>query len=137
MRNYKLVMPGDLNHYGFLFGGNLLKWVDEVSWIAACNDFPGCHFVTIGMDHVEFRKSVRDGTILIVDALLTKHGRTSVGYGVEVFRKRLETGDEEKVFTTTVTLVRVDEAGRKISLPPIAGKPETGDDSGLREKRES
>lgn len=116
MRSYKLVMPGDLNHYGFLFGGNLLKWVDEVSWIAACNDFPGCRFVTIGMDRVEFRKSVRDGTILSVDATLARQGHTSVAYGIDVFRKRIETGDEEKVFSTTVTLVRVDRDGRKIPL---------------------
>jgi len=25
MENYKLVLPEHLNHYGFLFGGNLLK----------------------------------------------------------------------------------------------------------------
>ena len=24
MTSYKLVMPGDLNHYGFLFGGKML-----------------------------------------------------------------------------------------------------------------
>ncbi len=120
MRSYKLVMPGDLNHFGFLFGGNLLKWVDEVSWIAACRDFPGCRFVTISMDRVEFRKSVREGTILIVEAVLARRGQTSVGYGVEVFRNRLATGIEEKVFTTTVTFVRVDDEGRKISLPPAA-----------------
>ncbi len=118
MRSYKLVMPGDLNHFGFLFGGNLLKWVDEVSWIAACRDFPACRFVTIAMDHVEFRKSVQGGTILAVDAELAKRGVTSVAYRVEVFRNRLGSGMEEKVFTTTVTLVRIDEEGRKLSLPP-------------------
>ena len=31
MTSYKLVMPGDLNHYGFLFGGKMLMWVDAVS----------------------------------------------------------------------------------------------------------
>ncbi len=124
MRSYKLVMPGDLNHFGFLFGGNLLKWVDEVSWIAACRDFPGCRFVTIAMDRVEFRKSVREGTILIVETVLARQGNTSVGYRVDVFRNRLATGNEEKVFTTTVTFVRVDDEGRKISLPPATCKVE-------------
>ena len=27
MTTYKLVMPGDMNHYGFLFGGKMLMWV--------------------------------------------------------------------------------------------------------------
>ena len=35
MINHKLVLPQYLNHYGFLFGGHLLKWVDEYAYIAA------------------------------------------------------------------------------------------------------
>ena len=27
MTTYKLVMPGDMNHYGFLFGGKMLMRV--------------------------------------------------------------------------------------------------------------
>ena len=57
MENHKLVLPGHLNHYGYLFGGHLLQWVDECSWIAATLDYPGCQLVTIAMDRVEFRKS--------------------------------------------------------------------------------
>ena len=33
MTTYKLVMPEDMNHYGFLFGGKMLMWIDEVAWI--------------------------------------------------------------------------------------------------------
>ena len=43
MTSYKLVMPGDLNHYGFLFGGKMLMWVDEVAWMAVSGDYPGCN----------------------------------------------------------------------------------------------
>jgi acyl-CoA hydrolase len=64
MDNLKLVYPEHLNHYGYLFGGTLLKWVDEISYIVATLDYPGCNFVTIGMDKVEFRKSVKEGSIL-------------------------------------------------------------------------
>jgi hypothetical protein len=49
-----LVLPGDLNHYGFLFGGRLLAWIDEASWIAASLDYPHCQFVTVALDAVEF-----------------------------------------------------------------------------------
>ncbi|MEI7902842.1 MAG: acyl-CoA thioesterase, partial [bacterium] len=41
MISYKLVMPEHMNHYGLLFGGNLLKWVDETAWMAASLDYPG------------------------------------------------------------------------------------------------
>jgi acyl-CoA hydrolase len=67
MDNHKLVLPEHLNHYGCLLGGNPLKWVDEISWVKARLDYPGCKFVTIAMDKVEFRKSVRQGTILRFD----------------------------------------------------------------------
>lgn len=116
MQSHKLVMPEDLNHYGYLFGGNLLKWVDELSWMAASSDYPGFRFVTLAMDRVEFRKSVHSGAILVLKAERSRCGVTSVGYDVEVFRKRLESGGEEKVFSTTVTLVRVDRRGRKTPL---------------------
>lgn len=123
MRSYHVVLPEHLNHYGFLFGGNLLKWVDEVSWMAASSDYPGCHFVTIGMDRVEFRKGVTSGSILAIDATECSRGKTSVTYRVAVFRKRLEAGDEEQVFSNNVTLVRVDERGDKCALPPRAVAP--------------
>ena len=113
MTNYHLVMPGDLNNYGALFGGQLLRWVDEDAWLAASLDFPHCRFVTIGMDSVEFRRSSKLGDILRLEAQRTKTGTTSVTYAVEVFRQH---DDATPMFTTRVTFVRVDESGEKIPL---------------------
>lgn len=116
MENYKLVMPGDLNHYGYLFGGTLLKWVDEISWIAASLDYPGCKFVTIAMDRVEFRKSVRQGAILRFDVRRTREGKTSALYAVSVYGEDIESGDETLVFSTGVTFVCLDDEGQKRPL---------------------
>ena len=49
MINHKLVLPQYLNHYGFLFGGHLLKWVDEYAYIAASMEYPDCDFVSWDM----------------------------------------------------------------------------------------
>lgn len=117
MENYKLVLPEHLNHYGFLFGGALLRWVDEVAYITATLNFPGCNFVTIGMDRVEFKKSVRQGAILRFEAILAEKGKSSVTYSVKVYKKEVATGVEEIIFLTNITFVRVDEKGTKISLP--------------------
>lgn len=118
MENHRLVLPEHLNHYGFLFGGQLLRWVDEVAWIAGTRDFPGCRLVTVAMDEVVFRKSVHRGAVLRFLTTRTRIGRTSVSYLVEVFAESLETGCEEAVFSTTVTQVCVDEEGVKRALPP-------------------
>ena len=114
MTNYRLVMPGDLNNYGALFGGQLLRWVDEDAWLAASLDFPGCRFVTIGMDNVEFRRSAKLGDILRFEVNRVKTGSTSATYAVEVFRQN---DGDSPMFFTRVTLVRVGEHGEKTPLP--------------------
>lgn len=116
MENYKLVLPEHLNHYGYLFGGHLLKWVDEFAWIAASLDFPGAKFVTIAMDKVEFRKSVKLGAVMRFEVQQTRVGKTSVQYEARVYSDVIDTGEEELVFTTHVTFVRVDEKGEKLAV---------------------
>ena len=116
METYKLVLPEHLNHYGYLFGGNMLKWVDEVSWIAASLDHPGCKFVTIGMDSVEFRHPVRQGAIIRFEVKSAEQGTSSVRYAVHAYCDDIESGREEAVFTTHVTFVCLDDEGRKRAL---------------------
>lgn len=107
-------MPGDLNQYGFLFGGKMLSWVDEACWIAASLDYPQCQFVTVGMAKVEFHHGVGEGVILEIDCRKKKQGDTSVSYEVAVSRGR---GDGETViFSTCVSFVNVDKNGDKCSI---------------------
>ena len=118
MDNYKLVHPGHLNHYGFLFGGNMLKWVDEFAYIAACADFPNRNFVTVAMDKLQFRKSVRSGEILRFRSRLSDQGESSVRYGVLVTREDGR-GEHEEIFSTHISYVCVDETGGKLSLADV------------------
>jgi len=113
METYQLVHPEHLNHYGHLFGGNLLKWVDEQAWIAASIDYPNILFVTVGMDKVEFKKGVQVGTVLRFDIQRTRVGQTSVTYRVDVYN------GADIIFSTHVTFVHVDEHGHKKQLPEI------------------
>ena len=110
----RLVMTTDLNQYGFLFGGTLLSWVDEASFIAASLDFPECRFVTIGMDEVVFKHGVGNGSILVIRCEKVKVGRTSVTYNVGVFCSRVQDG--EAIFSTNVTFVNVDSEGVKVGI---------------------
>ena len=113
METHRLVLPADLNQFGFLFGGRLLAWIDEASWIAASLDYPHCQFVTKAMDHVVFRHAVREGTILRISCRKEREGNTSVSYQVDVVD---ECADHRPIFTTVVTFVSVDDAGRKRSV---------------------
>jgi acyl-CoA hydrolase len=113
VQSYKLVLPGHLNHYGYLFGGYLLQWVDEAAYLAASLDYPGSNFVTVAMDRVEFRRSVRQGAILRFEVRRQRVGVTSVGYLVEVF----DGAAPLPVFSTQITFVGLGPDGNKMPLP--------------------
>ncbi|MBC7979695.1 MAG: acyl-CoA thioesterase [Armatimonadetes bacterium] len=111
MDTHHLVLPGDLNHYGSLFGGRLLSWVDEAAWIAASIEFPHCQLVTIALDKVEFRHGVRDGSILKINCRQSRKGKTSVTYQVVVTDEK--NSPTNPIFTTHITFVSVNDQGEK------------------------
>ncbi len=85
MDNFTLVRPEHLNHHGYLFGGVMLKWVDENAWMAASRDYPNCTLVTINMDACHFKHRVENGSILRFAMQRSRQGRTSAAYQVNVF----------------------------------------------------
>ena len=116
MHHYKIVLPADLNDYGSLFGGTLLKWIDEIAYIRVSLDFPGQHFVTIGLDHVEFKHPIREGQILNFDCHKTRVGNTSVTYNVKVYGARYNTDSDAILFESNITFVCVNDDGSKASI---------------------
>ena len=114
METHRLVITADLNQSGSLFGGRLLSWVDEASFIAATLEFPKCRFVTIGMDKVEFHHGVKIGAIIVIRCKLYKVGNTSVTYHVEVLD-----GHQDRpnvLFDTKVTFVNINEDGNNVQV---------------------
>lgn len=116
MKTHRLVLPEDLNHYGYLFGGRLLRWVDEACWIAASLDYPTCKFVTVGMDDVSFNSQINNGDIIAIDSTKEKVGNTSLGYRVTVCKGR---NCDSILFSTLVTFVNLDENGKKSPIPKL------------------
>lgn len=121
MEHYKLIMPEHLNHHGFLYGGNMLKWIDEYAYISANVEFPGRNFLTIALDDVIFRKSVRVGEIIRFVVELAHLGTTSVQYNVKAFGARYHARPDEVLFETRITFVSVDAAGDKAPIKPKQG----------------
>lgn len=120
MENYVQVRPEHLNHYGYLFGGIMLKWVDEFAWLAAAMDFPGYTFVTVTMDKSLFKHRVENGSILKFSITPVKIGNTSVSYNVvvnAVATKAENVSGNIEVFSTTVKFVAIDNSGKSIPLP--------------------
>jgi acyl-CoA hydrolase len=128
LEHYKLILPEHLNHDGFLFGGNMLKWIDEFAYITANQEFPGNHFVTIALDNVAFHHPVAGGEIIRFDVQRARLGQSSVQYGVRVFGTRRHACPETVLFDTRITFVAVDRDGQKrlIARPEGFCEPSLG-----------
>jgi acyl-CoA hydrolase len=116
MKNYQLVLTEHLNHYGYLFGGTLLKWADESAYICARIDHPGKSFLTVGMEKVSYKKRVELGSIIVFNVGKERTGTTSVTYRVSARIAGASPGDGAEIFTTMVTFVCIDEDGNKRPL---------------------
>ena len=117
METFTVIRPEHLNSSGHLFGGQMLSWVDEYSWLAATRDFPACAFVTRAMTDVAFRRQVPSGAILRFSIFLERLGVTSVTYGVDVDATPVGGAVAERVFSTRVVLVNIDTHGAKCPIP--------------------
>lgn len=113
MKYHKLVLPEFMNDQGALFGGYLLKWIDEFSYIQASLDYPNNRFVTVSLDSVEFRKPISLGAMLCFDINLNRLGNTSVKYNVKVYDAKAPGGTDEILFETNIIFVNVDPSGTK------------------------
>lgn len=118
MDHHKLVLPEHINHYGFLFGGWLLQWIDEFAYITATVEFPGLKFVTVAMADVQFKRRISSGEVLRFAVERARLGRTSVQYRVRAYGLVVNEDPGTVLFETTITFVSVDEAGHKVPIPP-------------------
>jgi acyl-CoA hydrolase len=121
MKQYQLVLPESMNEQGVLFGGNLLKWIDEFAYVNASLDLPGNRFVTVSLDKVVFRKPIKLGYILCFDIVQARRGTTSVSYEIKVTNAKNPLMKDEVLFETSIVFVNVDEQGQKTPIK-IAGK---------------
>ena len=83
-RTRKWVRPEDLNANGTLFGGSLLKWIDEEATIYAIVQLGNRRVVTKIMSEINFLASARQGDIIEMGLIATEWGRTSLTMRCEV-----------------------------------------------------
>lgn len=115
MQHRTIVLPEYLNDQGFLFGGNLLKWVDEYAYITAILEFPGNRFVTISLDEVNFKHPVLPGEILCFNIDCVHRGNTSLQYSVRVIGEKLA-GHAQPLFATNISFVNVGDDGAPVPI---------------------
>ncbi|WP_432482725.1 acyl-CoA thioesterase [Kineococcus esterisolvens] len=83
-RTRKWVRPEDLNANGTLFGGSLLRWIDEEAAIYAILQLGNGRVVTKYISEIEFVSSARQGDLIEMGLRAVRFGRTSLTMRAEV-----------------------------------------------------
>lgn len=83
----KWVKPEDLNPNGSLFGGTLLRWIDEEAVIYAIVQLANSHVVTKYISEINFVSSAQQGDIIELGIEATNFGTTSITMRCEVRNK--------------------------------------------------
>jgi acyl-CoA hydrolase len=119
----EIVMPEDTNHHGNIFGGRVLALIDKASAIAAMRH---CHapVVTASIDRVDFLAGAREGSILILEAMIHAAFHTSMEVGVTVHAEDPASGARHLTCRALVTLVAVDGSRRPMAVPALQARTE-------------
>ncbi len=108
----KLIKPGDLNANNTLFGGMLLKWIDEEAGIYAMTKINSKRVVTKYISEIDFVSSAKQGDVIEIGLEFDYFGTTSMTFRCEVrniFTKKIIIKVDKIVF------VNIGEDGKPLA----------------------
>ena len=117
-----LVLPSETNPLNNLFGGELLARMDRAASIAARRHSRRI-VVTASVNHVAFNKAIPLGSVVTVEAAVSRAFKSSMEIFIDVWVEDRESGQRSKANEAIYTFVAVDETGSPINVPPL--EPET------------
>ncbi|WP_452230630.1 MULTISPECIES: acyl-CoA thioesterase [unclassified Lacinutrix] len=117
-----LVLPSETNPINNLFGGELLARMDRAASIAARRHSRRI-VVTASVNHVAFNRAVPLGSVVTIEAKVSRAFKSSMEVYMDVWIEDRESGDKTKANEAIYTFVAVDETGRPVRVDDI--NPET------------
>jgi len=117
-----LVLPSETNPLNNLFGGELLARMDRAASIAARRHSRRIT-VTASVNHVAFNRSIPLGSVVTVEAKVSRAFNSSMEIFLDVWIEDRESGIRTKANEAIYTFVAVNETGNPVSVPAII--PET------------
>ena len=99
-----VAMPRETNPYGTIFGGVILSYIDQASFVEA-RRHGDLDWVTAAVDRVDFHAPVHVGDIVTLYTHTTRLGKTSLDVCVEVIAESFHTHEETRVTTARLTMV--------------------------------
>ncbi len=113
-----MVLPSETNPLNNLFGGELLARMDRAASIAARRHSRRI-VVTASVNHVAFNRSVPLGSVVTIEAKVSRAFNTSMEVFMDVWIEDRESGQRSKANEAIYTFVAVNEAGIPVKVPEI------------------
>lgn len=126
----ELVLPNDTNTLNNLMGGRLLHWMDIAAAISA-QKHSNRIVVTASVDNVSFKKAIKLGDVVTIEAKVTRAFNTSMEVRLDIWAENIPTGSRFKSNEAYYTFVALDETGKTVPIPEL--EPETADENELFE----
>ena len=120
-----LVLPSETNPLNNLFGGELLARMDRAASIAARRHSRRI-VVTASVNHVAFNKTVPLGSVVTVQAKVSRAFKTSMEIYIDVWTEDRESGICSRANEAIYTFVAVDEQGQPVPVPQL--NPESAEE---------
>ncbi len=117
-----LVLPSETNPIGNMFGGELLARMDRAASIAARRHSRRI-VVTASVNHVAFNKMIPLGSVVTVEAHVSRAFKSSMEVFLDIWIEDRESGMRSKANEGIYTFVAVDEMGSPVPVPKLI--PET------------
>ncbi len=117
-----VVLPSETNPINNLFVGELLARMDRASSISARRHSRRI-VVTASVNHVAFNHAIPLGSVVTVEAKVSRAFTSSMEIYLDVWIEDRESGECIKANEAIYTFVAVDEIGRPVKVPELI--PET------------
>ena len=114
----RVMMPQDANIAGNVFGGTILKLVDEICYVVATKH-ARTNIVTASVDSMRFLSPVHVGDLLTLKADVNAVWHTSMEIGVRIEAEDPRTVEVRHTGSSYITMVALDSAGKPCEIPEL------------------
>ena len=113
----QIIMSGDINGNGRLFGGRLVEWIDIVAAVVA-RRHSGHEVTTVSIENLHFKAPAHANETVVLIGRVTYVGRTSMEIRVDTYAENL-CGKRNKINQAYVIMVALDKNEKPAQVPAL------------------
>ncbi|MCP3028121.1 acyl-CoA thioesterase [Halobacillus sp. A5] len=129
--NTDQVMINDLNNYNTLFGGVLMKKLDNNATLSARRHARVKECVTASTDSIDFLYPITQSDSVCVESFVSYTGDKSMEIFCKVIAEDMISGERRMAATAFLTFVALDDRKKPVKVPEVL--PETEEEKFLYE----